>query len=154
MTGEHPFFEKGKGWVQVNDLEPGDTFRNMKGEFTQVFVEKTLETKSVPVYNFEVEGAHTYFVGETINDAILVHNECPYCNSPSCTGTNSAWLGWSPLRALYAGHGSACDNLYYGATAAAGVSYNANKEYAHTAFEIISVAEPTGLADATGAVKF
>ena len=76
VTGEHPFFVKGKGWVQVKDLEPGDTFRNMKGEFTQVFVEKTLEDAAVPVYNFEVEGAHTYFVGENDGDAVLVHNVC------------------------------------------------------------------------------
>ena len=39
-------------------------------------VKKTLETEAVPVYNFEVEGAHTYFVGENVGDAVLVHNLC------------------------------------------------------------------------------
>ena len=87
VTGEHPFFVKDKGWVQVKDLEPGDTFRNMNGEFAQVFVEKALEAEAAPVYNFEVENAHTYFVGEKSDDAVLVHNTCPKCGND-----HDAWL--------------------------------------------------------------
>jgi len=145
VTGEHPFFVKDKGWVQVKYLEPGDTFRNIKGEFTQVFVEKTLESEAVPVYNFEVEGAHTYFVGEKIDDAVLVHNVCPVCHSPNCDGNSTAWVRWSPLRALYTGYGNACDNLYNDALLAGGESYNQNKGYAHAALQVADTFEPTGI---------
>jgi len=95
VTGEHPFFVKDKGWVQVKDLESGDTFRNMKGKLTQVFVGKTLESEAVPVYNFEVEGAHTYFIGEAIDDAVLVHNTCPKCGKDHDTWLQlDSWQNW------------------------------------------------------------
>ena len=38
-----------------------------------------------PVYNFEVEGAHTYFIGEN-DDAVLVHNECGICHGTGKRG--------------------------------------------------------------------
>lgn len=96
-TKEHPFFIKGKGWVAASKIKTGmqsvaarsiQKSRNFiaaaliaavsvaplqaaaaEPQIVSVETEQSSET----VYNFEVEHAHTYFVGE---DEVLVHNEC------------------------------------------------------------------------------
>ena len=73
-TKEHPFWVSGNGWVAACNLNQGDKLcLQSKGtvEITNVFVEKL--DNPVVVYNFEVEGWHTYFVGAS---HILVHNKC------------------------------------------------------------------------------
>ncbi|MCL2346701.1 MAG: HINT domain-containing protein [Planctomycetaceae bacterium] len=75
-TSEHPFYVPGKGWVPVKDLRIGDTFLNANGKTTLTLVEKEFEPEPVPVYNINVKEAHTYFVGETKEQSVLVHNWC------------------------------------------------------------------------------
>ena len=64
-TPEHPFYVEGLGWVEASALHPGMTiwFANgTKGTVEDISNEGLEEP--VTVYNFEVKGFHTYFVGE------------------------------------------------------------------------------------------
>ena len=73
-TPEHPFYIPEFGWTSAIQLRAGDILLLSNGNY--VVVEKVqheiLETP-ITVYNFEVEGLHTYFVG---SNSILVHNSC------------------------------------------------------------------------------
>ena len=82
-TENHRFYVVGFGWKAIRDLEIGDRFLSENGEKVLVLAEKELEPEPVPVYNFQVRGCHTYFVGETTEDSVLVHNE-------ECGGSSSA----------------------------------------------------------------
>ncbi|MBZ4396818.1 polymorphic toxin-type HINT domain-containing protein [Myxococcus sp. AS-1-15] len=70
VTAEHPFWVSGRGWVEAQSLMPGDALETATGNRVLV-----TSLQSVPgretVYNFEVDGAHTYFVGEL---STWVHN--------------------------------------------------------------------------------
>jgi RHS repeat-associated protein len=69
-TGEHPFWTPDKGWVEAKDLEVGSLLQTEDGSFVDVDrVEK--REGQFEVYNFNVEGFHTYFVSDL---GILVHN--------------------------------------------------------------------------------
>ena len=85
-TAEHPFYVLGKGFVNLGDLELGDICVAPDGthfEVTNIVLQEERQT----VYNFEVAGAHTYYVGSGLDTAILVHNTC---SSPSAVvGTES-----------------------------------------------------------------
>ena len=62
-TPTHPFYVPEKGWTSAIELRAGDILVTSNGEY--VVVEKVqheiLETPVI-VYNFEVEGYHTYYV--------------------------------------------------------------------------------------------
>lgn len=79
-TTEHPFYSPVKGWTAAVDLRAGDILVLVNGEY--VVVEKIqhelLETP-VKVYNFQVDGYHTYYVGEF---GVLVHNSCTMESPP------------------------------------------------------------------------
>ena len=81
-TTTHPFQVKDKGWVDAGKLQVGDLIYDK--DWNTVPVEKieiiTL-AEPVGVFNFEVEDAHTYFVGDR---HILVHN-AP-CNNVGRSG--------------------------------------------------------------------
>ncbi len=69
-TAEHPWYVQSVGWVGTSELLVGDVIATANGG--SVVVEAIDATEVVTtVYNFEVEGTHTYFVG-TLN--ALVHN--------------------------------------------------------------------------------
>ena len=71
-TTNHPFYVADKGWVAAGDLQAGDEIRTLSGESGFVIgfeVEKLDEP--IVVYNLEVDGFHSYFVGEA---GVLVHN--------------------------------------------------------------------------------
>ena len=73
-TTEHPFYSPVKGWVAACKLRAGDILVTVNGEYVVVEkVQHEILESPVKVYNFEVEGFHTYYVGET---ALLVHNLC------------------------------------------------------------------------------
>ena len=92
-TAEHPFWVKGRGWVPVSQLELGQVLEVAETKFPDAVPtakpnqEKTLATYKIKtstvvevvninfkakVYNIEVEGHHTYFVGEL---GAWVHNK-------------------------------------------------------------------------------
>jgi Pretoxin HINT domain len=69
-TGNHPFWAEGVGWTGAEYLERGQTLRLSDGSAASVvYVENTRAT--APVFNFEVDGWHTYHVGEL---GVWVHN--------------------------------------------------------------------------------
>jgi hypothetical protein len=71
-TGEHPFWTPDKGWVEAKDLQVGSLLQTEDGRVIDVDkVEK--RSGQFEVYNFNVEGFHTYFVSDL---GILVHNTC------------------------------------------------------------------------------
>jgi hypothetical protein len=68
VTGIHRFWQVGHGWTMARDLKPGDTLR-MLGGTTKV---AAVESDSIqPVFNLEVSGGHSFFVGAT---GALVHD--------------------------------------------------------------------------------
>lgn len=68
-TEEHPFWVPAIGWVEAGGLTRGDAVEVAGGCATVELVRFTPELETV--YNFEVEGVHTYFVGA---NGVLVHN--------------------------------------------------------------------------------
>ncbi len=70
-TPGHPFFVEGKGFVLAGHLAVGNAIVTRAGPAVRIVgVEQRTEAT---VYNFEVEGTHTYFVGTT-NGGLWVHN--------------------------------------------------------------------------------
>lgn len=73
-TPEHPFYVPKKGWTSAIDLRAGDILVMLNGEDVVVEqVQHELLESPETTYNFEVEGFHTYYVGDT---EVLVHNMC------------------------------------------------------------------------------
>lgn len=83
-TPTHPFYQPQKGWIDAIDLRAGDILVKSNGEYVVVeAVEHELLEEPITVYNFEVEGFHTYYVGDT---SVLVHNDCTKPRSPRKVG--------------------------------------------------------------------
>ena len=73
-TPTHPFYVPNKGWTRAIDLRAGDILVTVNGEYVVLEkVQHEILESPVTVYNFEVEGFHTYHVGE---QSLLVHNRC------------------------------------------------------------------------------
>ncbi|MEE3719723.1 polymorphic toxin-type HINT domain-containing protein [Tumidithrix elongata RA019] len=71
-TGEHPFWTPDLGWVEAKGLHVGSLLQTEDGRIIDVDgVDK--REGDFTVYNFKVEGFHTYFVSDL---GILVHNNC------------------------------------------------------------------------------
>lgn len=74
-TNEHPFYSPVRGWTAASKLRAGDILVTVNGEYVVVEkIQHEILESPVKVYNFEVEGFHTYFVGS--GDGLLVHNSC------------------------------------------------------------------------------
>jgi RHS repeat-associated protein len=72
VTAEHPIYVSGKGFTKVKDLQVGDVLKSFDCKMeVQVSKIKNL-SKTVTVYNIEVDGNHDYFVTKS---KILVHNK-------------------------------------------------------------------------------
>jgi len=64
----HRFWRANLGWAQARELAPGDSLRSLAG----VVRVKSIEPDSVqPLYNLDVAGSRTFFVGPT---TLLVHD--------------------------------------------------------------------------------
>lgn len=73
-TNNHPFYSPVKGWTAACKLRAGDILVTVNGEYVVVEkIQHEILESPIKVYNFEVEGYHTYFVGEI---AVSVHNSC------------------------------------------------------------------------------
>jgi hypothetical protein len=71
-TEEHPFWVPTLGWVAAKDLKAGMYLQTSTETWLDIDkVDRHIE--ATKVYNFEVEGFHTYFVSEL---GFLVHNTC------------------------------------------------------------------------------
>ncbi len=75
-TPGHPFWVEGMGWIPAQDLTPGEVLHAGDGRIVRVTGGHSVPS-SETVYNFEVEGWHTYFVGAA---NVLVHNGCEDCS--------------------------------------------------------------------------
>ena len=83
-TETHPFWVVGKGWTSAGKLKQGDRLLIYSGEYLTVTnVKIEVLNNPIKVYNFEVEGWHTYFI--SISN-ILVHNTCSFF-----VPNNSGW---------------------------------------------------------------
>jgi hypothetical protein len=71
-TDEHPWRTADGRWVETKDLAAGTELVSSDGDRT-VVVSVSKTDRVEPTYNFEVEGFHTYFVGEA---GVWVHNAC------------------------------------------------------------------------------
>ena len=76
-TVEHPYYVRGKGWTNADELEAGDLLLGDDG--TARVVETSFaegKPDGVTVYNLTVEGDHTYFVedGAGTQEFVWVHN--------------------------------------------------------------------------------
>ena len=73
-TPSHPFYSPIKGWTDAVRLRVGDILVLLNGEYVVVEkVQQEILENPVLVYNFQVEGYHTYYVS---NSGVLVHNSC------------------------------------------------------------------------------
>jgi hypothetical protein len=85
-TDEHPFWLEGTGWTAAGQLAVGQQVDLIDGSDATVTLSTRTEYQSgIAVFNFEVEGDHTYFVEdgqETDAAAVWVHNTCPIFNQP------------------------------------------------------------------------
>jgi hypothetical protein len=107
VTPGHPFYVEGRGFTHVVDLAPGDVVVTNAGTAR---VERLLALpQSTTVYNFEVETAHTYFVGRT---GAWVHNDCvqPRPEAPIVEAATDTLL---PADVLRAAHPGRQDALYH-----------------------------------------
>ncbi|XDD51899.1 Hint domain-containing protein [Leptospira sp. WS92.C1] len=72
-TPGHRFFTSNRGFVLASELTTEDIFLDKAGETISIHsIVKETHKEKIPVFNFEVEDYHTYYVGET---CILVHND-------------------------------------------------------------------------------
>jgi RHS repeat-associated protein len=80
-TDTHPFWAKHIGWVCASDLHVGSEVDELDGSFgTVISTSREAHPDGIVVYNFEVEGDHTYFVEENVGEdtPIWVHNACAW----------------------------------------------------------------------------
>ncbi len=80
-TYDHPFYVKGKGFVNAEQLWIGAELVDNNGNtlLVEKIYREELDNEIVTVYNFQVDEYHTYFVGDT---SVLVHN-ADYNQSPN-----------------------------------------------------------------------
>jgi hypothetical protein len=71
MTGGHPFWVPGKGWMKARDIKEGMVMHDVTGTTA---VRPVGTAKAEPTYNLIVADFHTYFVGET---KVLSHDNTP-----------------------------------------------------------------------------
>lgn len=76
-TNEHPFWSvTDRAWIDAGDLKPGTQVTSPTGVLqTLAETRRTNHPEGIPVFNFQVEDFHTYFVSETeFTKPLLVHN--------------------------------------------------------------------------------
>jgi hypothetical protein len=70
-TSDHPFWVRGRGWVAAQHLTTGEELQGFGAMPIRVASVRQARPP-LPVFNFEVNGCHNYFVGDP---GVLVHNE-------------------------------------------------------------------------------
>jgi hypothetical protein len=76
-TDEHPFWSvTDNAWIDASNLKPGTKVASPAGELqTLAKTHRTEHPEGIPVFNFQVEDSHTYFVAtDTAFAPLLVHN--------------------------------------------------------------------------------
>ena len=80
-TNEHPFYVPESGWTSAGELTPGTKLLQMDEQLGVVVATRFEEhPEGVPVFNFEVEDYHTYYVADQPArgppSGLLAHNMC------------------------------------------------------------------------------
>jgi len=80
-TNEHPFYVPDSGWTSAGELTPGTKLLQMDEQLGVVVLSRFEEhPEGVPVFNFEVEDYHTYYVADQPTrgppSGLLAHNSC------------------------------------------------------------------------------
>ena len=91
-TGEHPFYVAGEGFTPAGRLSIGNAIVTRAGPATRL-VKAVWNAAPKTVYNFTVEGDHTYFVGKN-SGGLWVHN-IPCSRITTVIGRNAdvdAWM--------------------------------------------------------------
>jgi hypothetical protein len=90
VTDAHPFYVEGLGWTGAAELEAGEHLVSDDGEVLTVTANvDEPHPEGVAVFNFEVEGDHTYFVSDGVGDSVSdedwvwVHNTCISITAPA-----------------------------------------------------------------------
>jgi hypothetical protein len=84
-TGEHPLWTPDKGWVEAKDLVAGSLVMTEDGRVIDIDGVETRNGDFI-VYNFKVDGFHSYFVSDL---GILVHN-ADYFYPPGVGGNGAS----------------------------------------------------------------
>ena len=109
-TPNHPFYVPGKGWVPLGQLGIGTSLVARAGGNNSNGVGLVVKSsrreshpEGVSVYNFEVDGFHTYFVGKA-SGGVWVHNGPPCIDLLAPGGKPIGGVGNSPdIRVLKGG---------------------------------------------------
>ena len=102
-TDEHPFWVEGRGWTAAGDLRPGDVLGDADGlggaRLTVLSSVREEHPEGVAVYNFEVEGDHTYLVEDGAAGGgqawAWVHNRCVNAKKIAADAHGAAPAGMS-----------------------------------------------------------
>ncbi len=70
VTGAHPLYERDRGWTPARELRPGDALFTSRGGWARVGTSTWIDHDQL-VWNLEVQGAHTFFAGDT---GVWAHN--------------------------------------------------------------------------------
>ncbi|MDL2275862.1 HINT domain-containing protein [Desulfosarcina sp. OttesenSCG-928-G10] len=97
VTAGHPFWEKTRGWVGARELLPGDEVFTSTGGWLRVTGGTWLAERQT-VYNIEVEGFHTYFVGHS---QVWVHNMCRRGQTAVFEGTSTVLKKGATPNSIY-----------------------------------------------------
>jgi hypothetical protein len=100
-TPNHPFWVRNTGWTRADLLKAGDVLE-LHDRCEAIVMEAVDTLVTDQVFNIEVDGFHTYYVGEV---GVWVHNTqgCGPNRSPSVSNVNRAaqlrakWGGLNPL---------------------------------------------------------
>jgi Pretoxin HINT domain len=80
-TDEHPFYVVDVGWTTADAVQVGKKLVGAGGAVLMVVANRDWKPDSgVVVYNFQVEGDHTYFVGDihAQGEWVWTHNACTF----------------------------------------------------------------------------
>ncbi len=75
-TPDHPFYVINQGFTPAGHLKSGDKLAGAASSKTTQVIRVDYSSAAKTVYNFEVEGDHTYFVRSTSGSWLWVHNQC------------------------------------------------------------------------------
>ena len=116
-TPTHPFYSPVKGWTAAAKLRAGDILVLLNGEYVVVEkVQHEILEAPITVYNFQVEGYHTYYVADS---GVLVHNTCFKISTNSEANKLASDLGYSKVN----GKTSHGQSVFYNSKASSELRY-------------------------------
>jgi hypothetical protein len=103
VSDNHPFWVKGRGWVDSRNLKRGMMLQAFDKQLATVVSLQDLGRAAL-TYNFTVEGLHTFFAGEV---PVLVHNADGNCCRAAATALARTLAEVARKKAGFAAEGRA-----------------------------------------------